>query len=37
MGMSIMRAVVDHVDFRAGSDGRGTVVHLTKRITPNIG
>lgn len=32
MGMSIIRAVVDEVDVREGSDGRGTVVHMTKYL-----
>jgi anti-sigma regulatory factor (Ser/Thr protein kinase) len=32
MGMSIIRAIVDDLDVRAGSDGRGTVVHMTKYL-----
>jgi anti-sigma regulatory factor (Ser/Thr protein kinase) len=34
MGMSIMRAIVDDLEIGAGSDGRGTVVHMTKRLEP---
>ena len=34
MGMSIIRAVVDELDVRPGADGRGTVVRMTKRLTP---
>jgi serine/threonine-protein kinase RsbW len=30
MGMAIIRAIVDELDVRAGADGRGTVVHMTK-------
>lgn len=33
MGMSIMRSIVDELDVAAGSDGRGTVVRMTKRLT----
>jgi anti-sigma regulatory factor (Ser/Thr protein kinase) len=35
MGISIISAVVDDLDVRAGADGRGTVVRMTKRL--NIG
>ena len=34
MGMSIIKAVVDELDVRPGSDGRGTVVRMTKRLVP---
>jgi serine/threonine-protein kinase RsbW len=34
MGLSIMRAVVDEVDVRAGADDRGTVVRMVKRLAP---
>ena len=34
MGMSIIRAVVDELDVQPGADGRGTVVRMTKRLTP---
>ena len=30
MGIAIIRAIVDELDVRAGGDGRGTVVHMTK-------
>ena len=30
MGMAIIRAIVDDLDVREGSGGRGTVVHMTK-------
>lgn len=30
MGMAIIRAIVDELDVRDGSGGRGTVVHMTK-------
>jgi len=33
MGMAIIRAIVDELDVRDGSDGRGTVVHMTKYLT----
>ena len=33
MGIAIIRAIVDELDVRAGSDGRGTVVHMTKYLT----
>ena len=33
MGMSIIRAVVDDVDVHDGSDGRGTVVRMTKYLS----
>ena len=32
MGMAIMRTVVDELDVSGGSDGRGTVVRMTKRL-----
>jgi serine/threonine-protein kinase RsbW len=32
MGISIMRAIVDELEIGAGSDGRGTVVQMTKRF-----
>jgi serine/threonine-protein kinase RsbW len=32
MGMSIIRAIVDELDVRGGSSGRGTVVHMTKYL-----
>jgi serine/threonine-protein kinase RsbW len=32
MGMSIIRAVVDEVEVEPGSDGRGTVVRMTKYL-----
>ncbi len=34
MGMSIIRALVDELDLRPGSDGRGTVVRMVKRLAP---
>lgn len=34
MGMSIMRAIVDELDVRAGADGCGTVVRMVKRLEP---
>jgi serine/threonine-protein kinase RsbW len=33
MGIAIIRAVVDELDVRDGTDGRGTVVHMTKYLT----
>lgn len=33
MGLSIMRAVVDELDVRAGAEGRGTVVRMVKRLS----
>ena len=33
MGMAIIRAIVDELDVRDGSGGRGTVVHMTKYLT----
>ena len=33
MGISIISAVVDDLDVRAGADGRGTVVRMTKRLS----
>jgi serine/threonine-protein kinase RsbW len=35
MGMSIIRTVVDELEVRPGTDGRGTVVRMTKRLTPS--
>jgi serine/threonine-protein kinase RsbW len=32
MGIAIMRTVVDELDVSGGSDGRGTVVRMTKRL-----
>jgi serine/threonine-protein kinase RsbW len=34
MGMSIIRTVVDELEIRPGTDGRGTVVRMTKRLAP---
>jgi serine/threonine-protein kinase RsbW len=34
MGLSIMRAIVDELEVGAGADGRGTVVHMKKRLDP---
>jgi len=34
MGMPIIRTVADEVEVHAGADGRGTVVRMTKRLTP---
>jgi serine/threonine-protein kinase RsbW len=34
MGIVIMRAVVDELEIRAGADGRGTVVRMSKRLAP---
>ena len=34
MGMAIIRAVVDELDVHDGPDGRGTVVRMTKYLTP---
>jgi serine/threonine-protein kinase RsbW len=34
MGIPIMRAIVDDLDIHAGADGRGTVVRMSKRLTP---
>lgn len=33
MGIAIIRAIVDELDVRAGRDGRGTVVRMTKYLT----
>jgi serine/threonine-protein kinase RsbW len=30
MGLAIIRTIVDELEVRAGEDGRGTVVHMTK-------
>ena len=32
MGLAIIRAIVDELDVRDGSAGRGTVVHMTKYL-----
>jgi serine/threonine-protein kinase RsbW len=32
MGMAIIRAIVDELDVRDGTDGRGTVVRMTKYL-----
>lgn len=32
MGMAIIRAVIDELEVSEGSDGRGTVVHMTKYL-----
>jgi serine/threonine-protein kinase RsbW len=32
MGMSIIRAVVDELEVRPGSDGKGTCMRMTKRL-----
>jgi anti-sigma regulatory factor (Ser/Thr protein kinase) len=32
MGMSILRTIADELAFHRGADGRGTVVHITKRL-----
>jgi serine/threonine-protein kinase RsbW len=34
MGISIIRTIVDDLDIHAGADGRGTVVRMSKRLTP---
>jgi serine/threonine-protein kinase RsbW len=34
MGMAIIRAVVDELEVESGTDGRGTVVRMTKYLTP---
>jgi serine/threonine-protein kinase RsbW len=34
MGMAIIRAVVDELEVASGTDGRGTVVRMTKYLTP---
>ena len=34
MGMAIIRAVVDELEVKEGSNGRGTVVHMTKYLAP---
>jgi serine/threonine-protein kinase RsbW len=34
MGIAIIRAVVDELEVRDGADGRGTVVHMTKYLSP---
>ena len=36
MGMAIIRAVVDELDIRDGSGGKGTVVHMTKYLQPSL-
>ena len=35
MGLWIMRTVVDELEIGRGDDGRGTVVHMTKRAAPH--
>jgi serine/threonine-protein kinase RsbW len=37
MGMAIIRAIVDELEVRDGTDGRGTVVHMTKYLAPAPG
>ncbi len=32
MGMAIIRAIVDELEIGPGTDGRGTVVHMTKHL-----
>jgi serine/threonine-protein kinase RsbW len=34
MGMAIIRAIVDELEVRDGVGGRGTVVHMTKYLSP---
>jgi serine/threonine-protein kinase RsbW len=34
MGMAIIRAIVDELEIRDGEHGRGTVVEMTKYLTP---
>lgn len=34
MGLAIIRAVVDELEVRDGAGGRGTVVHMTKYLSP---
>jgi serine/threonine-protein kinase RsbW len=34
MGMAIIRAIVDELEVRGGTGGRGTVVHMTKYLDP---
>ena len=34
MGISIMRTIADDLDIRTGTDGRGTVVRMSKRLSP---
>ncbi len=34
MGIAIIRTVVDDLDIRTGSDDRGTVVRMSKRLSP---
>jgi len=34
MGLPIIRTVVDDLEIRPGVDGRGTIVRMTKRLTP---
>jgi len=36
MGMSIIRAVVDEVEVEPGSDGRGTIVRMTKYLATAV-
>ncbi len=37
MGMSIIRTVVDELVVDKGADGRGTVLRMTKRLSPRAG
>ena len=34
MGLGIIRAIVDELDVQPGADGRGTVVRMTKYLSP---
>lgn len=36
MGIAIIRAIVDELDFTTGADGRGTVVHMTKYLSKPV-
>lgn len=36
MGIAIIRAIVDELDVRSGTDGRGTVVHMTKYLSEPV-
>jgi serine/threonine-protein kinase RsbW len=37
MGMAIIRTIVDELEVRDGTDGQGTVVHMTKYLAPAAG
>jgi serine/threonine-protein kinase RsbW len=37
MGMAIIRTIVDELEVDTGSDGRGTVVRMTKRLPAQAG